>query len=531
MAHLTLRTLLMNNDELATNIAMVEDLQRARAVHSPECIAAFKKVDRGHFWVEGSGSIAYADMPLRHGKLHQSAPHIYARALEALMPLRQGMSFLNVGSGTGYFSSLVHELIGEDSINDGIDIWPENVSHAEDRCRTSGRRGIEFSTGNIYQLDINVCMRYDRIYIGACANQHAKYLYDLLELGGILVAPFQSGHSQQLRRVVRQSETQFKVDVLNSVHFASLIEPAPTAAVAPSSMDRFGAVGEAPEAVPPAPSTVESEVLKSGASPIAGLPGVPFTFALRQQPWTSARCWAFPATFRCIVATVVNGQVRDKSQLCLPPEIWVSHILPWCPRWWFEPKQVPPPSLVASSRLLAALEVVKRMLLARRDPRAAALQGEERAPAAASSAVGPARTGLDIRLAPTRRLEPLDGEALTDDTGSEVSRSSESAANEGPVSFATPGEGHSVWLLAPEQGGREPAFEGGVRRGLGRTAWCFWRCVGHCCQILPAESLRRRCKALRRVAARGISALRGRRGQDSSDYQSVVAPPPAASLL
>merc|ERR1719446_1285495 len=204
---------------------MVQELERAGALRTPECIAAFKAIDRQHFWVESR--LAYADMPLRHGRLHQSAPHIYARALESMMPLKPGMSFLNVGSGTGYLSSIVSELCGPDAVSDGIDIWPENVAHARECCRQLGKDHITFTEGNVYQLDVEQGMRYDRIYLGACANAKSKYLYRLLEVGGILVGPFQAGHMQQLRRVVRRTETRFSVEVLELVRFASLIEPVP----------------------------------------------------------------------------------------------------------------------------------------------------------------------------------------------------------------------------------------------------------------------------------------------------------------
>eukprot|EP00913_Durusdinium_trenchii_P001462 g1354.t1 len=130
-------------------------------------IEAFRVVDRADFWIRGSradlSSEVYQDAPLRYGKLHQSAPHIYARALEALMPLKTGMSFLNIGSGTGYFSSLVAEILGE-GVNDGLELWPENVAHAQERCRQLGKHHITFNEGNVYQLDVNLGMRYSRIY-------------------------------------------------------------------------------------------------------------------------------------------------------------------------------------------------------------------------------------------------------------------------------------------------------------------------------------------------------------------------------
>jgi len=304
---------------MSSNDRMVNQLRRSGTLRSAACIEAFRVVDRADFWIRGSradlSSEVYQDAPLRYGKLHQSAPHIYARALEALMPLKTGMSFLNIGSGTGYFSSLVAEILGE-GVNDGLELWPENVAHAQERCRQLGKHHITFNEGNVYQLDVNLGMRYSRIYIGACACPRAQYLYSLLEVGGILVGPFQSGHSQRLRRVVRESETHFKIEILNSVHFATLVEPA-------SSAD--GGELEAPSSPVPPPGT-----------PVVGLPGVPFAFALRQKPWTIARNWAYPPSFRRITAILL----RSKASTGLPLELWIEHILPWCPRWWFDQPEI-----------------------------------------------------------------------------------------------------------------------------------------------------------------------------------------------
>jgi hypothetical protein len=203
------------------------------------------------------------------------------------MPLEPGTSFLNIGSGTGYFNSLVSEVIGDLSTNHGVEIWEETVEHARCCCERLDKNNIEFIVGNVYELDIHNTMRYDRIYLGACANSRSKYLYQLLEVGGILVGPFQAGRSQQLRRVVRESETEFSVQVLESVRFATLVEPSAT--------------GSAP-------------------------------FALHERPWTLERRHLCLPSFRMAAATVFRGQ----HDLPLPKEIWSQHILPFCSKRWFE---------------------------------------------------------------------------------------------------------------------------------------------------------------------------------------------------
>ena len=57
--------------------------------------------------------MAYADQPLKEGNVHMSAPHIYGSVLEALeLRPNSSLSFLNVGSGTGYLTCIAATVLG-----------------------------------------------------------------------------------------------------------------------------------------------------------------------------------------------------------------------------------------------------------------------------------------------------------------------------------------------------------------------------------------------------------------------------------
>ena len=103
-----------------SNAGLVQQLIDDGSLKSESIITAFKEVDRKIFFpphLHAKLNI-YANTPLREpcensGFYHQSQPLIYGRVLERLMPINPGMSFLNVGSGTGYFSTLVSYFLGE----------------------------------------------------------------------------------------------------------------------------------------------------------------------------------------------------------------------------------------------------------------------------------------------------------------------------------------------------------------------------------------------------------------------------------
>ena len=70
---------------------------------------------------KGCKELAYSDQPLKEGKIHISAPHIYCTVLEALqLEENSSISFLNIGSGTGYLSCIIAEILGPKSLNYGM---------------------------------------------------------------------------------------------------------------------------------------------------------------------------------------------------------------------------------------------------------------------------------------------------------------------------------------------------------------------------------------------------------------------------
>ncbi|KAG9474576.1 hypothetical protein GDO78_004720 [Eleutherodactylus coqui] len=88
------------------NDDLIDNLKEAQYIRTEEVEQAFRAIDRADYYLDEYKEIAYKDLAWKHGNIHLSAPCIYSEVMEAL-ELQPGLSFLNLGSGTGYLSTMV----------------------------------------------------------------------------------------------------------------------------------------------------------------------------------------------------------------------------------------------------------------------------------------------------------------------------------------------------------------------------------------------------------------------------------------
>jgi len=129
---------------------------------------------------------AHFDQPLRYESLHMSAPHIYGSVLEHLQS-DEVCTVLNVGSGTGYLSSLLAEVVPNGSTVYSIEIQEACVEHAAE-CM-----GMPIILGNglkISETQGQGRLGLDRIYVGAAlGSEDVASMAQLLRVGGVMVSP------------------------------------------------------------------------------------------------------------------------------------------------------------------------------------------------------------------------------------------------------------------------------------------------------------------------------------------------------
>ncbi|XP_038057790.1 protein-L-isoaspartate O-methyltransferase domain-containing protein 2-like [Patiria miniata] len=224
------------------NDHLVDNLKEADYIKTERVEQVFRAVDRADYYLEGYKENAYKDLAWKHGNIHLSAPCIYSEVMEALQ-LEPGLSFLNIGSGTGYLSTMVGLVLGAHGINHGLEIHSDVIEYAKERLdifiRDSGSFDqYEFCEPNFIEgnglLLCSGCRTYDRVYCGAaCPAEHENYMKVLLKVGGILVMPLED----QLKKIIRTSQAEWETKNVLPVSFAPLILPSKTEGESFSSIE------------------------------------------------------------------------------------------------------------------------------------------------------------------------------------------------------------------------------------------------------------------------------------------------------
>jgi len=181
---------------------MVADQLVRRGIRDPRVLAAIGKVPRHRFVDEALSSRAYGDYPLPIGERQTiSQPYMVALMTEAL-ELSGHERVLEVGTGSGYQSSILAELCSK--------VYSvERIKSLADRAI---RRLDELGYYNILvrvgdgSLGWSEEAPFDAVLVAAAAPTVPETLLTQLGVGGRLVMPVGDAYSQVLRKAVRREE-------------------------------------------------------------------------------------------------------------------------------------------------------------------------------------------------------------------------------------------------------------------------------------------------------------------------------------
>ncbi|CAB1335948.1 unnamed protein product, partial [Coregonus sp. 'balchen'] len=181
-----------DNDEL------IDNLKEAHYIHSDLVERAFRAIDRADYYLEDYRDSAYKDLAWRHGNIHLSAPCIYSEVMEAL-DLHPGLSFLNLGSGTGYLSTMAGLILGPFGVNHGVELYTDVIEYAYQKLDYFIKTSESFDkfefcepsfvAGNCLEIPPE-SRQYDRVYCGAGVQRdHEEFMKNLLKIIAVSFAP------------------------------------------------------------------------------------------------------------------------------------------------------------------------------------------------------------------------------------------------------------------------------------------------------------------------------------------------------
>lgn len=181
-------------------------------LQTPQIIAAFSKIDRKNFIPEMLRSRSYEDIDLDIGfGENATRPTVIAHMLEVLKP-KLGGTYLDVGTGTGYFALLLGYVVGQT----GMVYTLERVQWLWEMARTAASfypdiKNVKFLYKDGMQGLIEKAP-YDGIHVSFTNEEMIQTLKMQLKMDGArLVIPT---NNNDLRIIERHGEHEFMEEIV-----------------------------------------------------------------------------------------------------------------------------------------------------------------------------------------------------------------------------------------------------------------------------------------------------------------------------
>lgn len=201
---------------------LIHELIRTGYLRTDAIIDAFAKIGRIEFVPKDLENEAEKNIPLPIGFGQTiSQPLTVAFMLELLDP-QSGQAIMDVGSGSGWTTALLAEIVGENGKVTAFERIPELCEFGKANMEKYGfisRGTVDYHCGNAYD-GWSANAPYDRILVSAAADEIPPAFKKQLKIGGKMVIPVHN----TIWYLEKRSEDDFHKEEYRGFAFVPLIE-------------------------------------------------------------------------------------------------------------------------------------------------------------------------------------------------------------------------------------------------------------------------------------------------------------------
>lgn len=167
---------------------------------------------------------AYKNIPLPIGFGQMTTePFVIAFMLEMLKP-KKGDKILEIGSGCGWQTALIAQIVGDQGFVDAIEIIPGLKKFGEANLKKYKFNKVKVMIGD-GSKGWSTDAPYDGIVVTAASSKDkVKPFIKQLKIGARLVIPIQAKKGQDILVVERLSEKEYKQKKYHGFNFVEMIE-------------------------------------------------------------------------------------------------------------------------------------------------------------------------------------------------------------------------------------------------------------------------------------------------------------------
>ncbi len=208
------------NNNIQTNIELIQHLINKGILKSQKNINALRRIDRKDFVIDSEKENAYTDYPLPiHCGQTITKPSQMAFILEFL-DIQIGEKVLEVGSGSGWGTALLAELVGKTG-----QIWAVEIIQRLVEFGIENLRKYNFTQINLTKAGLEYGLPehapYDKIIVSASGNKIKQAFLQQLKIGGRMTIPIKD----KLVLLTKKSEDEYKTEIFRGFVFVPLIKP------------------------------------------------------------------------------------------------------------------------------------------------------------------------------------------------------------------------------------------------------------------------------------------------------------------